>query len=86
MTIRAKPRAPTVDLKYEVRIPIFFNVDKVDWFSINDRNITIDEIHHWLHLEFGMINRDWDWEFKANDCVFTFEKDEDAMAFKLRWL
>ncbi len=25
------------------------------------------------------------WNFKANGCVFAFEKDEDAMAFKLRW-
>ncbi len=84
-------------MKYEVSIPIFFQLS--DWLCKNNPNVSITTIDKWLHLEFGMINRNWEWEWLsiavdddrhrdrrcANVVVFKFETEEDRVKFILRW-
>jgi len=43
----------------------------------------INEIVVWCKETFG---NDYEtWNFRPNGCVFNFEKEAEAMAFKLRW-
>ena len=44
----------------------------------------INEIVIWCKKVYN--NEYETWDFKSNGCVFTFKKEEDAVAFKLRWL
>lgn len=44
----------------------------------------INEIVVWCKKTFGNDYETWD--FKSNGCIFSFEKETEAMAFKLRWV
>ncbi|KKM75136.1 hypothetical protein LCGC14_1393370 [marine sediment metagenome] len=44
----------------------------------------INEIVVWCKKTF---DNDYEtWDFKSNGCIFSFEKETEAMAFKLRWM
>ena len=43
----------------------------------------VNEVTTWCKETYG--NEYETWDFKAVGCLFTFEKEADAVAFKLRW-
>lgn len=44
----------------------------------------INKIVVWCKKTFG---NDYEtWNFRPNGCVFNFEKEAEALAFKLRWM
>lgn len=44
----------------------------------------INEVVNWCKKTFGNDYETWD--FKSNGCIFSFEKEAEALAFKLRWM
>lgn len=54
--------------------------------SANDMKVImkfINEVVVWCKKTFGNDYETWD--FRSNGCIFSFEKEADAVAFKLRW-
>ena len=58
--------------------------DSSDCFDIAETNKLINEVAKWCKETFE--NEYETWNFEASSCTFMINKEEDIIAFKLRWM